>query len=76
MGKQPKKDNAIAYCHSKQHQGFMSENIIKAHGCLRKNCPYLEKYENMQYWKDRAKKKADKKARKNSDSPKMTTSVA
>ena len=64
LGNQPKQSKAIGFCHSAQHQGYMSEKMLKAHGCLGKNCPYLEKYEDMQFWKDREKKKADKKARK------------
>ena len=64
LGNQPKKEKAIAYCHSGEHQGFLSEKMLKAHGCLGKQCPYLEKYEDKQFWKDRAAKKADKKARK------------
>ena len=64
LGGQPKADRAIAYCHSAQHQGYISEKILKAHGCLGKNCPYLEKYEDKPYWIERARKKAEKKARK------------
>ena len=67
LGNQPKQAKAVAYCHSGEHQGYLSEKMLKAHGCLGKNCPYLEKYENTQFFKDRAKKKADKKARKDAE---------
>ncbi len=64
FGNQPHKDKAVAYCHSGQHQGYMSEKMLKAHGCLGKNCPYLEKYLDTPYWIERERIKAEKKARK------------
>lgn len=76
LGNQPKQANAVAYCHSGEHQGYLSEKMLKAHGCLGKNCPYLEKYEKAQFWKDRAKKKADKKARKDAEKGLLVTAVA
>ena len=76
FGCQPNKAKAVAYCHSGQHQGFLSEKMLKAHGCLGKNCPYLEKYENTQFFKDRAKKKADKKARKDAENAVYVPSIA
>ena len=76
FGNQPPKQKAIAYCHSGQHQGFMSEKMLKAHGCLGKQCPYLERYEDMPFWKDKAKKKADKKARKDAENALLSSHVA
>ena len=41
--------NVIAFCHSLAHTGRLSEKLLKQHGCIGKNCPFLEKY-NHQYW--------------------------
>ena len=54
----------------------MSEKMLKAHGCLGKQCPYLERYEDMPFWKDKAKKKADKKARKDAENALLSSHVA
>lgn len=61
---QPSKEHAIGYCHNPKHMGYLSKNNLKNHKCLAKQCPYLHKYEEKQFWIDREKKKADKKARR------------
>ena len=58
---------AIAYCHSKSHKGKLTHKMLKQHKCLQKQCPMLEKYEDHDYWKQRAKIKAKKKAKKDAD---------
>jgi hypothetical protein len=62
---QPKKENALGYCHSGKHQGYVSEKTLKSHGCLGKQCPRLEKYLDNPYWIERERIKAEKKAKKN-----------
>ncbi len=64
MGNQPKKDNSVGYCHSGQHQGYMTVRMIKCNGCLAKQCKYLEKYMDNPYWAERERIKAEKKAKK------------
>lgn len=61
---QTRKDRAVGYCHNPKHMGFLSVKNLKLHKCLAKQCRYLHKYEDRQFWIDREKKKADKKARK------------
>ena len=61
---QTTKERAVGYCHNPKHMGYLSKNNLKQHKCLAKNCMYLHKYEDRQFWKDREKRKADKKARK------------
>ena len=61
---QPTKENAVGYCHNPKHRGYLSKKNLKNHKCLAKECRYLHKYEDRQFWIDREKKKADKKARK------------
>ena len=66
MVHQPKKEHAIAYCHHNQHAGYLSSNLIDAHRCLDKQCPYLEKYETKEYWlKKRLIKVIQKHRKKN-----------
>jgi len=67
MANQPNINRACAYCHSGQHQGYMTVKMVKANGCNAKHCPYLEIYRDHPYWVDREKKKADKKARKEAE---------
>ena len=58
---QPPKEKALAYCHYSIHKGYLSRRLIKNHGCLAKKCPFLEIYEEKQYWQDRKRKKNDKR---------------
>lgn len=64
MKNQPCGRNAVAYCHLNAHKGALSKNMLKQHQCLAKQCPFLEKYEDHPYWKERARKKAEAKAAK------------
>ncbi len=67
MVNQPHMKNAIGYCHSGEHQGFMSEKMLKQRGCLGKQCPQLQKYENHEFWIKRAEIKQLKKLKKEAD---------
>lgn len=64
---QTKPDRAVGYCHYKLHQGYLSEKQLKNHGCLGKQCPHLQKYEQHQFWVRRAEIKALKLARKEAE---------
>ena len=61
---QTKPDRAVGYCHYRKHQGYLSLKQLKAHGCLGKQCPYLQKYEDHAYWVRKAEIKELKKANK------------
>lgn len=54
----------VGYCCYKNHQGYVSQNILKEKQCLRKECACLIKNENHPYWKERERIKALKKAKK------------
>lgn len=58
---QPSKKNQIGYCHNKSHLGYLSITALKRHQCLKKNCPYLEKYQDHEFWVNRDKLKEKKK---------------
>ena len=51
-------------CTHGSHKGYLSVKALKEHECLRKQCPYLKKFENHDYWKQREVIKARKKAKK------------
>ena len=54
--------NAIGYC--RHHCAALTVKTLKCHECLKKQCNALKKYEEHDYWKQRAEKKEMKKARK------------
>ena len=56
--------NRVGYCHLNKHPGYLTERLIKEHGCLGKQCPYLHKYEDNKYWQRREEKKKLKKEKK------------
>lgn len=53
-----KPNNPAAYC--RFHHGTMTVKEIKRKGCLGKQCYYLRKNEEHEYWKQRALEKARK----------------
>lgn len=65
MSNSPNKENAIAFCRSYNHMGYLDENMLKKHRCLEKQCPMLSRYEDREYWVKRAIKKEVKKLHKN-----------
>lgn len=50
---------AVGYC--KRHGCHLTCNTLKKHECLRKQCHFLDKHEENDYWRQRAQKKALKK---------------
>lgn len=67
MNGQPDMNRACAYCHSGQHQGYMSVKMVKRKKCTAKQCPYLEKYEDHPYWVRKAEIKALQRAAKSGE---------
>ena len=51
---------AVGYC--KHHGCHLTVATLKKHECLRKQCNALKKHEENDYWRQRAQKKAMKKA--------------
>lgn len=56
-------NNCCAYC--KHHNCSMTVKQMKAKGCLQKQCWYLVKNEQHQYWKQREATKQKRINRKN-----------
>ena len=52
------------YCHCRTHRGYLSTALIKQHECLKKDCPFLDAFETHEFWREREKKRADKKAKR------------
>lgn len=41
----------VGYCHLYKHPGYLLSKHIKSHDCLRKECPWLEKNLDSEYFK-------------------------
>lgn len=65
MKNQSDEDKCIAFCHNPLHLGKLSENLLKSHQCLEKQCKYLHKYEQKGYWIRKKLINALKKKKKN-----------
>ena len=54
----------VGYCNLYGHRGFLNLRLLKEHQCIDKKCPYLDKYENSSFWKEKEKNKFCKKLHK------------
>ena len=60
------KNRACAYC--KHHHKYLTVKQVRQHECLKKQCFYLQKNENHDWWRQREvikKKRQEKKAHYN-----------
>ena len=57
-----KKNKACGYC--RHHKCCLTVKQLKAHDCLSKGCHYLTKYQSHEWWNQRDRAKAKKKADK------------
>ena len=64
---QPKPQKAVARCVHYSHVGLLSLRNMKIHKCELKSCPYLIPITDHPYWEEKAKKKLDKKIKKNAE---------
>jgi len=64
MRGQPQRERACGYCHSNLHKGYLSVKQVKKHGCLAKQCPRFERYEDHAWWEQRDRVKRLRKERK------------
>ena len=65
-----RKNKVIGFCRYHLHIGALTAALIRQHECLQKECPFLEKYEDKPFWKEREKKKnLAKLRRKNKNKP-------
>lgn len=56
-------NNVAAYC--RYHKCFMTVKQMRCKDCLKKQCHYLVKNEDHQYWKQREATKQKRRDRKN-----------
>ena len=56
--------NAIGFCHSKEHKGYITKEILKEHDCLGKGCHYFQIFEDNKYWENYCNVRKKKKLRK------------
>lgn len=61
----------IGYCRCDAHRGSLTAPLLHSHKCMEKDCPFLERYVNYPYWRDRlaaeaarARKRSEAKAAK------------
>lgn len=63
----------IGYCHIRNHPGYLTAQLLREHECLRKKCPFLERFETADFWKARQVSKQCKKKRLLSENMKNET---
>lgn len=61
-GSRMNKNKAVGFC--PHHGKCLSVKQLKAHECLKKNCWYLVKYEDHEWWHQRELAKQRKKEKK------------
>ena len=54
----------VGYCRFSGHRGLLDVGLLKKKQCLKKECKYLYRYENHDFWEKRRRKREDKKRRK------------
>ncbi|SFW22297.1 hypothetical protein [Ruminococcus flavefaciens] len=55
----------VGFCHFPGHKGGITRKILQEHDCLNKNCSFLEKYTDNQYWDELKRIQLKKSRRKN-----------
>lgn len=61
-GSQISINRAVGYC--RYHHCALTVRTLKCHECLNKQCNALQRYEEHDYWRQRAQKKELRRARK------------
>ena len=46
----PEESRLIGYCWHNLHRGFLTQGLLKAHECLEKQCPFLERFPDKHFW--------------------------
>ena len=64
INRRVKRESPVGYCHYHLHRGYVDAAIMKEHGCLKKQCKYLQKNKNHPYWEKREERKKLRKKRK------------
>lgn len=54
-------NKCIGFCWSKLHKGFITQNLLKQHQCMEKNCPSFQKFSEANYWIEKENKIIQKK---------------
>lgn len=55
-----KKSKIVGFCRCDIHRGWLTDNIAKTHNCEAKNCVFLQKINEHEFW-ERTTKKAEKR---------------
>ena len=54
-------ETRVGFCRNMIHRGFLTKGLMEQHECIEKNCKYFIKYENSNYWQQKAEKKEQRK---------------
>jgi hypothetical protein len=60
------RNKAVGYCYF--HKAALTVKTMKCHECLKKQCDAFERYEEHDFWRQHAQKKALRKAKKQATS--------
>lgn len=57
-------EKPCGFCRYESHKGTLSKDLLKNHQCLSKNCHYLVKYSESDFFKERELRNAEKKLKR------------
>lgn len=57
-----KRKNILGSCHNLIHPGKLTKKLMEAHGCIRKQCPFFKKNEEVPYWAEMERRRIQKAA--------------
>lgn len=55
---------AVGTCTYKKHPGYITEQALREHDCIQKNCPFFTKREEADYWHRKEMSKRKREARR------------
>jgi len=58
----------VGYCHLEGHPGYLTVKLMGKHECLKKDCPFLEKNPDHDFWHCKEFSKRKRQLRKSLDS--------
>ena len=54
----------VGYCWCAVHKGYLTVPLLRRHNCLGKQCRFLQRFNSVSFWVQRAKMKAKRKEQK------------
>lgn len=66
-----KKEHIAGFCHCDTHRGYLSVTLLKNHDCIKKQCTFLEKFEEYPFWKNYERQLKEKERHKEAEKQKQ-----